>query len=53
MIPDARCTECSWSGDFADLETDESHLLGCPECYAPTKDTQGEDDDDTGDERGD
>lgn len=53
MIPDCRCTECSWSGDHSELELDESHFMGCPECYAPTTDTQGEDDEDTGDERGD
>lgn len=53
MTPDCRCTECSWSGGFSELESDESRLNVCPECYAPTTDTQGEDDDDLGDERGD
>lgn len=49
MTADVYCTSCSWRGDRDDLVTDgqedsdgdlvAEHANACPDCYAPTLDT--------------
>ena len=47
-----RCTECQWSGEFDDLESNDEGLNLCPECHAHTSDILQDDDEDLSDERG-